>query len=302
MKLICTGNLPYSAKPYDIEGLLATNGFHHLENIHISIDPVSARNPGYCFVDFPDRATADRALNSFTASINDRPIKVGPCEPKKKRKHSPSGEESFAFKRWGDWTSRSSDSASPVGRINDRRVNQGPHGALGHFYDMVHNSEGRRLYVGGLGKMINQAQHNTELTQIFAGFTPYILLSDSDAAMSLTNSYLYIRTAIGKRITPRENMRLLPGNHHYCFVDFETKEETDAARRATNGKEVDGNNLKVALANGIPEKLANRRTDVRYSRREQDEGYMRPNNFSSEDMATSNRSTGSSNWRRRNNS
>lgn len=80
-----TGNLPYVAKPYDIEKLLAENGFGDLENIHISVDPVSARNPGYCFVDLPDRATADRAIASLSASIHGRRIKVGPCEPKKKQ-------------------------------------------------------------------------------------------------------------------------------------------------------------------------------------------------------------------------
>lgn len=57
--------MPYNAKPYDIENLLGNNGSNQLENIHISIDPVSARNPGYCFVDFSDPQTADRALSDL---------------------------------------------------------------------------------------------------------------------------------------------------------------------------------------------------------------------------------------------
>lgn len=171
-----TGNLPYTAKPYDIEEVLAANGFGHLENIHISIDPVSARNPGYCFVDFPDRATANRALASLSAAISGRPIRVGPCEPKKQHDRRLNREDDFAFKRWGDWTSQPSSSEITTGRLNSTGVEQGPYGALDHFDDMVENYEGRRLYVGGLGKMINQAQHNRDITELFAGagFTPCV--------------------------------------------------------------------------------------------------------------------------------
>lgn len=154
--------------------MLASNGFHHLEKIHISIDPVSARNPGYCFVDFPDRDTANRALTSLSAILDGRPVKVGPCEPKKQLNLNSSGEGNFAYKRWGDWTSQSSNNANTIDLWNEKGVKQGPRRALEHFDDMVGNYKGRRLYVGGLGKMINQAQHNAEVSEIFADFTPYV--------------------------------------------------------------------------------------------------------------------------------
>ncbi|KAJ5408827.1 hypothetical protein N7509_002710 [Penicillium cosmopolitanum] len=121
--LITQGNLPYNAKPYDIETLLGDNGFNHLENIHISIDPVSARTPGYCFVDFLDRQTADRALSDLKASINGRPVKVGPCQPKKQNRSRWASEDDHVNKRWGDWNSQNGNP-----RNMDRALNgQGPH-------------------------------------------------------------------------------------------------------------------------------------------------------------------------------
>ena len=74
----------------------------------------------------------------------------------------------------------------------------------------------------------------------------------------------YIRTAIGKRITPHESTRLKPGNHHYCFVDFKTREEANSAMKALNGRSVTGGRLKVSLAGHIPKKLVNRQTGARY--------------------------------------
>ena len=170
------GNLPYRAKPHDVEEILATNGFDDIENIHISVDPVSGRNPGYCFVDFHDRATADRAISSLRASIDGRPIKVGPCEPKKQNDRHMNRKGDFAFNRWGDWNSQSTANDVTIGRLDGRGTDQGPYGALDHFDDMLENYDGRRLYVGGLGKMINQVQHNREINEIFAGFSPCVEL------------------------------------------------------------------------------------------------------------------------------
>ncbi|KAJ6042957.1 RNA recognition motif domain protein [Penicillium canescens] len=272
-----SGNLPYNTKPYEIEEVLATNGFGHLENIHISIDPVSARNPGYCFVDFTDRSTADHALSSLSATISGRPIRVGPCEPKKQGDRHYNRQDSFAFRRWGDW---SATSEITIGQISGKGIEQGPYWALDHFDDMIQSHEARRLYVGGLGKMINQAQHNREITDLFAGFSP---------------------TAIGKRITPHKSTRSMPGNHHYCFIDFETKEETKAAMKALNGRPIAEGKLKVALAGDIPRTLVNRHTDVRYGRRVYNGNYLGSNSPCSENMAESNKALASSDWRRRGN-
>lgn len=101
---------------------------------------------------------------------------------------------------------------------------------------------------------------------------------------------MHTRTAIGKRFTPHESTRCSPGNHHYCFVDFETKPEAEAARQALNGRLVNGNKLKVALAKGMPQKLVDRRTDVGYGHTESDGGDMRSNNPGSKNLVVLNRS------------
>ena len=93
----------------------------------------------------------------------------------------------------------------------------------------------------------------------------------------------------------------MPGNHHYCFVDFETREETNTAMKALNGRPIAGGKLKVALAGDIPRTLVNRHTDVRYGRRLYDGGYLCSNSPRSVKMAESNKALPSSDWRRRDN-
>lgn len=107
------------------------------------------------------------------------------------------------------------------------------------------------------------------------------------------------RLANGSRRTKGQGS--LPGNHHYCFVDFETREQTNAAMKALNGRVIPGGKLKVALAGGIPNKLVNPHTDVRYGRRGYDGGCLRPNTFRLGNTAQSNRATVSTDWRRRDN-
>lgn len=90
------------------------------------------------------------------------------------------------------------------------------------------------------------------------------------------------------------------GNHHYCFVDFETREEAIAAIKALDGRPIVGGKLKVALAATIPKTIVNRHTDARYGRRVHDGGDdFPPNSSRSENMAESSRATASSDWRRR---
>ncbi|SPJ72335.1 related to single-stranded DNA binding protein [Fusarium torulosum] len=265
-----SGNLPYKTKPFEVEEILAKEGFSSLNKIHISIDPVSARNPGYCFVDFHDRETAEKALSSLNAVVYGRTLKVGPCEPKKPRRSF--RDEGSTSRRWGDWNVRPSEGGVPIGKVNGKGEEKGPYWAIDHFEDMVRNPGGRRLYVGGLSKMVDQAQHQEELTRIFSGFKP---------------------TAIGKRITPHESKRTTPGNHHYCFVDFETKGEASSAVEALNGKEIPGGQLKVSVSERVPQKLVGRQLDAREGRRVGD----RMNNTRPKRPDTNN-ATASNNWRR----
>lgn len=155
----------YTVRPNEVEEVLASNGFDNFEHIHISIDPVSGRNPGYCFVDFTDKETAERALNELAAMVAGRELKVGPCEPKRSREWGRSKDQSSGgFQRWGDWNK--SD------RNNNRGQDQGPRAALEHFEDIAERSEGRRLWVGGLPRMADQEQNQAEISQYFAEFKP----------------------------------------------------------------------------------------------------------------------------------
>ncbi|KAL2180552.1 uncharacterized protein P884DRAFT_297225 [Thermothelomyces heterothallicus CBS 202.75] len=228
---IYLGNLLYSVKPDDVVDLLREAGFaDSFEKLHISIDPVSGRNPGYCFAEFRTRDEADRALGSLPGrSLFNRPLKVGPCHPKsssstpsRRGANDRTGGDGYTptFQRWGDW--RGNDAAAEDGE-------QGPYAALRHLNSRLQRSaENAQLYIGGLGKMTNQPQHDAEMQEILAG-------------------YKYV--AIGKRITPRPDTRAIPGNHHYCFVDFSSADEAERAMRELNGKPIKGGGtLRVSLA------------------------------------------------------
>lgn len=175
--------------------MLHEGGFGNFEKIHISVDPVSGRNPGYCFVDFPDKATADRALETLDVSIGGRPLKVRPCEPKKPRTstggarwgreggESPArsgGDANRSFNRWGDWGSNreqrgegNGNSSSENRRNRMAGGEQGPSAALSHF-DETLADDGRRLFVGGLGRMVDQEHNRVEMESIFAEYNPYV--------------------------------------------------------------------------------------------------------------------------------
>ncbi|KAJ0306159.1 hypothetical protein Brms1b_010518 [Colletotrichum noveboracense] len=143
---IYLGNLLYVVRPVEIEDTLKDNDFGNFEKIVISVDPVNGRNPGYCFVDFVERADAERALSSLCIDIRGRPVKVGPCEPKKQRQRQEPGVEGT-----GD----------------------SPYEAMGHFDKVVGtDGDGRRLYIGGLTRMIDQQQAQEEMRDILAGFNP----------------------------------------------------------------------------------------------------------------------------------
>ncbi|KAK3300577.1 uncharacterized protein B0H64DRAFT_18950 [Chaetomium fimeti] len=229
---IYMGNLLYSVQPGDVEDLLRQSGFaESFEKLHISIDPVSGRNPGYCFAEFTTREEADRALEALPgSSLFNRQIKVGPCNPKTPSQSrggwgsSRGGDRSDGhnptFQRWGDWKGEDSRPARRDGE-------QGPYAAARHLEGRSQRPVDKaQLYIGGLGMMINQEQHDAEMQDILTGFE---------------------FVAIGKRITPRAETRATPGNHHYCFVDFSSAEEAERALQELNGKPVEGGNLRVSV-------------------------------------------------------
>lgn len=95
---IYVGSLDYFAKPTDVEELLVRVNLNSFQKIHISIDPISGRNPGYCFVDFPSHQEAAYALEALAGqSILGRVVKLGPCVPKGPGRSSRGDQSSAEF-------------------------------------------------------------------------------------------------------------------------------------------------------------------------------------------------------------
>lgn len=166
------GNLLYRVKPNEIEEMLAENGFEgQHEAIHISVDAVTGRNPGYCFIDFKSREAATNALSSLGGvTVQGRPVKVGPCQPKGAEKRWKSDNYKPTFQRWGDWSGSGGSGRERDGEARLEGVEQGPYGAIEHMREVRQAKPPPRLWVGGLSKMINQEQHDREIRGYFEGF------------------------------------------------------------------------------------------------------------------------------------
>lgn len=170
-KRVYLGNLLYHVKPHEVDDMLAMNGFREdVESVHISIDAVTGRNPGYCFVDFKSPDSARLALETLTGNIiRDRPVKVGPCKPKGAERAWKNPTYTPTFQRWGDWRGdRPSD--DNWCSAENHEPQQGPYKALQHFQGAKEMGAPSRVYFGGLGKMINQGEHDKEIRTYLEGF------------------------------------------------------------------------------------------------------------------------------------
>ncbi|KAI1813619.1 RNA-binding domain-containing protein [Poronia punctata] len=217
---IYIGNLRYQAKPADIEELLKANDLSHFTSIHISIDPFTGRNPSYCFVEFPDRESAEMAMGTLEGKeLLGREVKCRPCQPKGS---GSGGKPSEAPNRWGNWSGEKDGQDQSKPSSFDR-----------YRQDFT----GKRLYVGGLPRMHDQATNFAEMTELFKDFKV---------------------EAISKRVTAHEKTRELPGNHDYCFVDLETVDQAKEAMEAMNGQLFKGERLKVSPAKGRSSKYQER--------------------------------------------
>lgn len=168
---IYLGNLLYQVKPDEIDDMLAANGFReHVESVHISIDAFSGRNPGYCFIDFKSPDSAQSALENLAGNtIRGRPVKVGPCKPKGAERAWKDPNYTPTFQRWGDW--RGEQPKTDDGRSSEgHEPQQGPYNALQHFHNVKETGATARVFFGGLGKMINQGEHDKEVRSYLEGF------------------------------------------------------------------------------------------------------------------------------------
>jgi RNA recognition motif-containing protein len=172
---IYLGNLLYSVKPEDVDAVLKECNLGKYDKIHLSFDPISARNPGYCFVEFFHKDDADAALAALAgAELAGRPLKVGPCHAKapsqREGGNSTPRRERADFSpasRWGDFKREPREPSSPSRPQPEGNLAK----SMNHYDDVTANGDrGRRLFVGGLAKMENQTQHQEEIRGYFTGF------------------------------------------------------------------------------------------------------------------------------------
>ncbi|KAK4195043.1 hypothetical protein QBC40DRAFT_237390 [Triangularia verruculosa] len=237
---IYIGSLDYFAKPADVETLLVDANLETFQKIHISIDPISGRNPGYCFVEFSSPQEASHALNALAGkSVLGRVVKLGPCVPKgharSSRGDGRSANSEPVFQRWGDWKGADEDAQERQTYVSRARGwnppseqiegQQGPYAALNRLQSHT-NKDGTRIRIDGLDKMMNQEHNDSEIRSLLAGFEV---------------------VAIGKRVIPY-SLRSTPGNHHHCYVDLASHTEADRAVKELNGAAMNGGAIRVSIA------------------------------------------------------
>ncbi|KAI1911384.1 hypothetical protein LOZ12_003074 [Ophidiomyces ophidiicola] len=219
------GNMPYMAKREDVEVLFSNatkhgQGYYQIERIDISIDPFTGRNPSFCFVELASKEQATNAMEELDGiDMLGRPVKIKPGVPKTPKplfgRRGSSGQDEkppqpFIFDRWGR-----DDAAT-------------------HWYGVA--EEGRRLFVGGLPRMPNQAAADYEIQKLFYGFKMCAMPPSSlPKANPLLTLPLIISEAISKVVSPHHSKRAQPGSHYFLFVDLESAEEADRAIKVLGG-------------------------------------------------------------------
>lgn len=217
---IYVGNLPYDAKVNDIRGLFADISYQ-IKDISMSIDPMTGRNPSYCFVDFTTKEAAEKTIQHYNGlSFMGRPLKVNlsvkpgtgtgryhlkhnnqstdpavKIQPPAQELPQKDNENPYAFDRW-----RRHDDKIEPDILN--------HTAL---------EEERRLRVGGLPRFFDQPTTNLKIRELFKGYNIEV---------------------VSKLRSPHKTIKKDPGNNYQCYVDLATKEEADEAAAALNGIEM----------------------------------------------------------------
>ncbi|KAF7872216.1 hypothetical protein EAF04_003141 [Stromatinia cepivora] len=239
------GNLLYTTTPDDINAFLAKNNITSVTNVHVSIDPFTGRCPGYCFIEFSEKKIADDAMEMLEGLLMfGRPVKCRPCQPKGNVRRGgpvqgPRDENSSpSYNRWGNWGESGARDTQ-----HDRLSGQsGPNDAMRHFQVSKAQEEGRQLHVGGLPRMLDQSENELEIRSIFKDFAI---------------------DGVSKRVSPRDN-NLDDQRRNFCFVDFTSREEAQAAMKAIDGTFYRDAPLKVSMA--IPK---SERQSSRYGKREE---------------------------------
>lgn len=250
-KRIYLGNLPYTATSTDISAYLSDAGFE-VARIDMTVDPLSGRNPSYCFAELLSVEEAQRALQALPgASFMGRPLKVNVHTPRRAGASGGMGGAGFGgersprtggmgmggFERGG----RSGGFAQRDGEQTQQRTGYtSRYSAERRDESSASATESTRLYVGGL-PLIDSPTDNF-----------------SDDIKAVFKDYQV--TSVSKLIAPHESKVGTPGNHYYCFVDLASVEEAQAAAGQLDGVESPwGGSLKV---NAAKARVGERRTGM----------------------------------------
>ena len=81
---IYIGNLPYSISEDDLRDLFASHG--EVSSANIIVDRDSGRSKGFGFVEMPDKAQAESAINALNESdVQGRNVRVNEARPRPER-------------------------------------------------------------------------------------------------------------------------------------------------------------------------------------------------------------------------
>lgn len=216
---IYVGNLPYEATVIDIGTLFKDVP---IQAINLSVDPMTGRNPSYCFVDFANPELAQQVIVDYNGRyLLHRQLKV--------KLGVKSGTSSGRFDVRPK--QKSEDDQPPFDRW--RRLENPEQLANA-------SKEGRRLYVGGLPRFDGQEDTSNQIKELFLskGFKVEV---------------------ISKLISPHESARDEPANHHFCFVDLPSSDDAERAISVLNRLEMWESKIKVSKATGTSGKLGERR-------------------------------------------
>ncbi|KAL2391787.1 hypothetical protein ABEF92_000918 [Exophiala dermatitidis] len=232
------GNLLYTIQKGDVEALFAEHGFN-VVGVTISTDPFTGRNPSYCFVDVDSPEEAQRAIAELSGvDLRGRALRVSPGVARRGQGQSDSngngnGGREARVKNYDQGWGRESKEERSKFDFGFLPTNPGPilfvsresSGDYKPTFDrwnrtdasshwQAPQTEGRRLFVGGLPRIEPQSALDEEIQVLFATHLP-----DSNTKP----------TAVSKLISPHPSKVVggEPGNHYYCFVDLERAEDVD---------------------------------------------------------------------------
>lgn len=227
------GNLLYSAQRDDIAQFFSDNGFNIL-NLSMSIDPMTGRNPSYCFADFESPEEASRAMSELNGKdILGRAVRINPGVTKRYDGQGPSG--GLRTNSYGrGWKTdppqgkkpriivlRSSETDWEADNYKPTFDRWNRNDAPSHWNTKgeSHENQGpsKRLYVGNLPRMEPQSAVDAAIQGLFDPLGIEI-------------------TAVSKIISPHESKKDLAGDHYFLFVDLARAEDADIAIEALDGK------------------------------------------------------------------